>query len=73
MLANCYIKLFDISSAISCYKKSLLIENNQSNIKTMEMLLFAKGLINLEDGKVDKTLLRQIKNEMDKTHYYYLK
>ncbi len=73
MLGNLYIRIYDISSAISCYKKSVLLERNRLNYKRFEKLLFAKGLIHLEEGIINKDLIKQMKEEMNKTHYYYLK
>jgi tetratricopeptide (TPR) repeat protein len=74
-LAKCYIKLHDISSAISCYKKSLLFDNNNKFYSAaLEKLLFAKGMISLsEEGKINSDLLNQIKNDMSRTHFHYLK
>jgi len=73
-LAKCYIKLQDISSAISCYKKASMIEDKNSKIKNkLEKVLFAKGLISLKEGCVDTDFLNQIKEDGGKTHYYYLK
>jgi hypothetical protein len=68
-----YVKLYDISSAISCFKKCIMLENSLEYYKKLEQLLFAKGLINLEDGKISKEILKQIKEDMNRTHYLYLK
>ena len=72
-MGKIYLKIYDISSAISCFKKSLLIKQSQENSKTLEILMFAKGLIKLEDGRINKDFLHQFKDEINKTHYYYLK
>ena len=49
------------------------LHNDIKHIKKLESLLFAKGLINLENGKINKEILISIKNEINKNHYYYLK
>jgi hypothetical protein len=72
-MGNIYLKLYDISSAISCFKKSVLLKKIVENSKTLESLMFAKGLIKIEDGKLNKDILLQFKDDINKSHYYYLK
>jgi len=49
------------------------LKEDGSNLKKLESLLFAKGLINLENGKINKEILMNIKQDLNKNHYYYLK
>jgi hypothetical protein len=73
-MAKLYVKLQDVSSAIACYKKSHLLESrNITTLRQLETLLFAKGIINLEEGKINIEILEQIKEDMNQCHYYYLK
>lgn len=72
-MGKIYLKLYDISSAISCFKKSVLLKKTEENSKTLDSLMFAKGLIKIEDGKLNKEILQQFKGEINKSYYYYLK
>jgi len=49
------------------------LQDDVSNVKKLESLLFAKGLINLENGKINKEILTSIKQDLNKNHYHYLK
>jgi hypothetical protein len=74
LMAKLHVKLHDVSSAIACYKKSHSLQSrNVTTLRKLELLLFAKGIINLEEGKINIEILKQIKEEMNKCHYYYLK
>jgi tetratricopeptide (TPR) repeat protein len=67
--------LQDISSAVVYYKKAYLLDKNKdlTTYKKLENLLFAKGILSLEEGNLNIEVLKEIKTQMDKTHYYYLK
>ena len=78
ILADMYIKSYDLSSAITCLKKILLISpNSPETIFKLHQLLFAKGLLSMQiSGTIenDFDILRQMHNEhMTKSHYYYIR
>ena len=80
-LSDLYIKIFDISSSITCLKKILLIsQNTEEKIKTsidLKNFLFCKGLLEGQSsGKLesDIELLSEINNkELTLNDYLFLR
>ena len=80
-LSDLYIKIFDISSSITCLKKILLIsQNTEEKLKTsidLKNLLFCKGLLEGQSsGKLesDIELLSEINNkELTLNDYLFLR
>jgi tetratricopeptide (TPR) repeat protein len=80
-LSDLYLKIYDISSSITCLKKILLIsKKNEENIKLkmdLKNLLFCKGLLEGQSlGKLetDIDLLSEINNnELTLNNYFFLR
>jgi hypothetical protein len=76
-----YLKLNDISSSITHYKKALLLHSKKSGSnldsimieKKIENLIFTKSLLNLEEVRLTRNVLDTIKANMNKSNYLYLK
>ena len=80
-LSNLYLKIFDISSSITCLKKILLIAENSPDIIELKVnlkdLFFCKGLLESQSsGKLetDLELLSHINNnEITLNEYFFLR
>jgi len=80
-LSNLYVKIYDISSSITCLKKILLISNKNEKVAKLTIdlknLMFCKGLLEGQSsGKLesDIDLLSEINNgEMSLNNYFFLR
>ena len=80
-LSNLYLKIFDISSSITCLKKILLIAENSPDVIELKVnlkdLFFCKGLLESQSsGKLetDLELLSHINNnEITLNEYFFLR
>ena len=80
-LSNLYLKIFDISSSITCLKKILLMAGNNPDIMELKVnlkdLFFCKGLLESQSsGKLetDLELLSHINNdELTLNDYFFLR
>ena len=80
-LSNLYVKIYDISSSITCLKKILLISNKNEKVAKLTIdlknLMFCKGLLEgHSSGKLesDIDLLSEINNgEMSLNNYFFLR
>ena len=77
-LSNLYLKLYDLSSSITCLKKILLIDPNNVEVQLkLKNLNFCKGLLQTQENGLiedDIDLLSEMHNEqITKSHYYFLR
>lgn len=77
LLSTLYLKIYDISSCITCVKKAKIISNDDNKITFfLNNLLFCKGLLNLQSTnkiEYDLEILSHMHTEMSKSDYYYLR
>lgn len=77
LLSTLYLKIYDISSCITCAKKALILDENNEKVSFyVNNLLFCKGLLNLESTnkiELDLDFLSQMRTSMSKSDYYYLR
>ena len=78
LMSDLYLKMFDISSSISCLKKAALItKGSVPNINyQLNNELFCKGLLSLIDSnkiEYDLEFLAKMRNDIKKDDYRYLK
>ena len=78
LMSDLYLKMFDISSSISCLKKAALI--TKGSVPTINYQLnnelFCKGLLSLIDSnkiEYDLEFLAKMRNDIKKDDYRYLK
>ena len=71
--AEIFIKICDFSSAIQCFKKALLLTQNEQWSTKMNQLYFMKGLTLIEEGYCNDALNLVSTLESDDIKFTYLK
>lgn len=77
ILSSLYLKLYDLSSSISCLQKALLLCPQNELIKfKLNNLYFCKGVIRYEQSdqlQCDFDILSEMRMELKPCHYYYFR